>query len=136
MDVDTAGNVFVADTYNHTIRKITPAGVVTTIAGLAGSFGIADGSGGAARFNLPFDVAVDGSGKIYVADEENNTIRIGQVDPNAATLGNYSNISLPLSADTTVTPDAAPTNATSINVSTSTNFKGRSPPTRRRASSW
>ena len=73
--VDSAGNVFVADTGNYTIRKITPAGVVTTLAGLAGSSGSADGTGNAARFDSPNSVAVDSAGNVYVTDRDNNTIR-------------------------------------------------------------
>ena len=53
---------------NNTIRKVTPAGVVTTLAGLAGSSGSADGTGSAARFNYPSSVAVDSAGNVYVAD--------------------------------------------------------------------
>ena len=73
--VDGAGNVYVADTGNNTIRKVTPAGVVTTLAGLAGSTGSADGTGSAARFNDPCGVAVDSAGNVYVADTDNDTIR-------------------------------------------------------------
>ena len=73
--VDSAGNVYVADTYNYTIRKITPAGAVTTIAGTAEQIGAANGTGNAARFNSPFGVAVDGASNVYVADTYNNTIR-------------------------------------------------------------
>ena len=72
---DAGGNVYVADADNNTIRKITPAGVVTTLAGLAGSPGSADGTGSAARFNYPFGVACDVGGNVYVADAYNNTIR-------------------------------------------------------------
>ncbi|MGA2867464.1 MAG: immunoglobulin domain-containing protein [Verrucomicrobiota bacterium] len=73
--VDSAGNVYVADTYNHIIRKVTPGGVVTTLAGLAGSYGSADGTASAARFDWPVGVAVDSAGNVYVADSANNTIR-------------------------------------------------------------
>jgi len=73
--VTTAGNVFVADTYNHTIRKITSTGIVTTFAGSAGNIGSADGTGSAARFNFPFGIAIDKAGNLFVADSENSTIR-------------------------------------------------------------
>jgi sugar lactone lactonase YvrE len=73
--VDGDGNVYVADADNDTIRKITPAGVVTTLAGSAGQIGDDDGTGAAARFNSPEGVAVDGAGNVYVADGFNGTIR-------------------------------------------------------------
>ena len=73
--VDTSGNVYVADTYNETIRKITPAGVVTTLAGQPGVSGASDGTGSAAQFHFPWDVAVDSAGNVYVADTANNTVR-------------------------------------------------------------
>jgi RHS repeat-associated protein len=73
--VDAMRNVFVADTGNNTIRKITPAGVVTTLAGTAGVTGSADGTGSAASFYNPMSVAVDGAGFVYVADTENEIIR-------------------------------------------------------------
>src|SRR5689334_6027873 len=72
---DSAGNVYVADTFNHTIRKLTPAGVVTTLAGLAGTFGGADGTGSDARFYYPDHIAVDSNANVYVSDSNNNTIR-------------------------------------------------------------
>jgi hypothetical protein len=72
---DAAANVYVADTLNHTIRKITPAGVVTTLAGTAGMRGSADGTGAAARFDEPEDVTTDGAGNVYVADGSNNVVR-------------------------------------------------------------
>ena len=75
--VDSAGNIYVADSGNHTIRKITPGGVVTTLAGLAGSRGNDDGTGSDARFYDPYDIAVDSAGNIYVADPANSLIRKG-----------------------------------------------------------
>jgi streptogramin lyase len=89
--VDDSGNVYVADRANHTIRKITPNGVVTTLAGSAGTPGSADGTGTAARFNLPHGVAVDTNGNVYVADTHNHTIRkitpAGQVTTLAGSAG-------------------------------------------------
>jgi len=70
---DAAGNIYVADSDNHTIRKITPAGVVTTFAGLAGTSGSTDGAD--ARFNTPSGISIDKNANLYVADTGNHTIR-------------------------------------------------------------
>jgi sugar lactone lactonase YvrE len=78
--VDGAGNVYVADTANNTIRKITPNGIVSTLAGISGSHGSADGTGSNARFWAPFGIAADSAGNVYVADTANNTIR--KITPN------------------------------------------------------
>jgi hypothetical protein len=92
--VDDSGNVYVADSLNNTIRKITPLGVVTTFAGLAGSRGSVDGAAGAARFNNPTGIAVDSLGNVYVADTSNSTIR--KISPNgivttlAGTAGSFA----------------------------------------------
>ena len=72
---DSFGNIYVADTGSHTIRKVTPAGVVSTIAGGSGQPGTADGNGASARFNSPAGIAIDASGNLYVADTGNSTIR-------------------------------------------------------------
>jgi sugar lactone lactonase YvrE len=90
--VDSAGNVFVADWANDTIRKITPAGVVSTIAGLAGSSGSVDGLGNAARFNGPSSVATNSSGNIYVADFYNDTIRKITPDGTVITLAGAAGV--------------------------------------------
>src|SRR6266508_1816642 len=73
--VDSVGNVYVVENANHTISKVTPAGVVTTLAGMAAKFGSANGTGSAARFDSPLGAAVDSTGNVYVADTANNTIR-------------------------------------------------------------
>jgi sugar lactone lactonase YvrE len=73
--VDSAGNVYVADTTNNLIRKITPGGAVTTLAGVVGVSGATDGSGSEALFNQPQGLAVDGAGNLYVADTGNSVIR-------------------------------------------------------------
>jgi len=72
---DAEGNVYVADTGNHTIRKISTSGQVTTIAGAAGQAGTADGQGAVARFRGPWALAVGTDGVVYVADTENHAIR-------------------------------------------------------------
>lgn len=72
--VDSAGTLYVADSGNNRIRKITTAGVVTTLAG-SGAAGFANGTGVAAVFNGPADLAVDVSGNVYVADTQNDRVR-------------------------------------------------------------
>ncbi|MEN8696026.1 MAG: T9SS type A sorting domain-containing protein [Bacteroidia bacterium] len=73
--VDTDGNFYVTDNRNYTIRKITPAGVVTTLAGTAKSAGTADGTGAAAKFGRPWGVAIYNSNTIVVTDPWNTNIR-------------------------------------------------------------
>jgi hypothetical protein len=70
---DTQGNLYVVDNGNFNVRKLTPDGIVTTIAGMTGVSGSADGAGPAATFSDPSSVAVDSAGNVYVAD--NNAIR-------------------------------------------------------------
>ncbi len=88
---DSAGNVYVADTGNSVIRKITPAGVVTTLAGTAGVLGSVDGTGPSASFRYPNAVATDSAANVYVADTGNNTVRVitpaGVVSTLAGTAG-------------------------------------------------
>jgi hypothetical protein len=68
-------SIYVADANNHTIRKVTPAGVVSTVAGLAGVAGSDDGPGSTARFQLPLGVATDQNGNVYITDDLNFTVR-------------------------------------------------------------
>jgi len=77
--VDHAGNVYVAEFASDLIRKITPEGMVSTLAGSAGNPGSEDGTGDNAHFRNPWSVAVDSTGNVYVADKSNFTIR--QITP-------------------------------------------------------
>lgn len=72
--VDSSGYIYVADSNNHCIRNISSTGVVSTLAG-SGSQGSDDGTGASARFNNPSDIALDGSGNVYVSDTSNHKIR-------------------------------------------------------------
>jgi DNA-binding beta-propeller fold protein YncE len=104
---DGDGNVYVTDQGNHTIRKITPGGSVTTLGGLALTSGSDDGTGSTARFNFPAGVAVDGAGKLYVADTANHTIRVSN-NPSTTTAvsssGNPSVFGQSVTFTATVTP--------------------------------
>ncbi|HLX65683.1 MAG TPA: SBBP repeat-containing protein, partial [Puia sp.] len=73
--VDASGYVYVSDTYNNRIRKISPAGVVSTLAGKSAK-GSADGKGAAASFSHPAGITVEKNGNLYVADVGNNRIRM------------------------------------------------------------
>ncbi|WP_298292164.1 hypothetical protein [Thiomonas sp.] len=69
------GVVYVADAYNSTVRRISPHGVVSTLAGSPGATGWRDGRGAQARFNTPIGVALDRRGNVYVSEYFNNVIR-------------------------------------------------------------
>jgi len=87
--IDRAGNIYVADTNNHRIRRVSPEGEVTTLAGPteAGyAAGYADGSAAEARFDSPRSVAVDAAGNVYVADTGNHCIRVIAPDGQVVTL--------------------------------------------------
>jgi sugar lactone lactonase YvrE len=74
LTIDGHGNLYVADSANHRIRKVSPSGEVTTLAG-SGQAGYADGMANSARFHYPWGIAVDEHGNVYVADTDNHCIR-------------------------------------------------------------
>ena len=98
---DSAGTLYVTDTGNHTIRKITAAGVVSTLAGTAGASGLVDATGASARFSSPMGIALGPDGDLYVGDSDNHRIRrvtpAGVVTTYAGSTGGYTD-GAPLSA--------------------------------------
>ena len=74
--IDQKNNLFVADSFNHVIRRITRAGKVSTITGVAGSSGAADGVNRQARFFNPYGLAFSPDGSLFVADAYNELIRV------------------------------------------------------------
>ena len=73
-DVDTSGNVYVGDGTNSAIRKISPGGIMSTLAG--GVFGYADGTGSNAKFNKPSFIYLDTNANLYVSDSGNHAVRL------------------------------------------------------------
>jgi hypothetical protein len=111
--LDAADNAFVADYHNNTIRKVTPAGVVTTVGGRPGVIGTADGTNTAALFNREEGIFVDPWGNLYVADTQNSTIRIGYAGP-PAIVSPPQNLTVPVDASpsfTVIAGGAAPRSA-------------------------
>ena len=90
--VDALGNVYVADTGNHSIRVISALGAVRTLAGKSGSPGSAVGSGADARFNTPTGIALDQNSNAYVADSKNHVIRKVQPDGTTTTFIGVPNV--------------------------------------------
>jgi streptogramin lyase len=101
LTVDNLGNVFVADTFNYTVRKIVPDGTVSTWAGTAGQNDSTDGLGEAARFYAPYGIVADPSGNLYVADTLNHVIRKISPDRTVTTYAGAAKVSG--SADGTLT---------------------------------
>jgi hypothetical protein len=91
--MDSAGAFYITDTANHAIRKMTPAGTVTTFAGRLGEQGSADGVGPEARFSRPGGIAIDAAGVLYVADTDNDAIREVAPDGTVTTLAKGLGIS-------------------------------------------
>ena len=91
--IGSDGSIYVTDTVNNTIRKVTSAGVVTTLAGTVGASGSTDGQGAAARFNTPLGIAFGSDGALYVADAGNHTIRRLALDGTVTTIAGTAGVS-------------------------------------------
>ncbi len=89
--IDNFGNVYVADRYNHVIRKVSTDGIVSTLAGVAGEGGDMDGSASQARFLEPWGICVGTDNYIYIADTKNNKIRKISMDGTVTTLAGDGN---------------------------------------------
>ena len=88
---DSQGNIYVADTDNHLIRKIDPTGNVETIAGTSGQSGSDDGQGTSATFYGPVGLTIDSKGNLYVGDQRNNLIRKIDSSANVTTIAGTGN---------------------------------------------
>jgi sugar lactone lactonase YvrE len=84
--IDALGNLFVADTGNNRIRRVTPTGVVTTVAGFGGAGAFTEGLASAARFDTPTGIDVGPDGSLYIADTGNDRVRILDVGGEVSTL--------------------------------------------------
>jgi DNA-binding beta-propeller fold protein YncE len=76
VEIDASGTIYIADTHNHRIRQVSPEGVITTVAGIGEPDFSGDGGLAVqASLNMPYGIALDGSGSLYVADSENHRVR-------------------------------------------------------------
>ncbi len=101
--ISQTGNIYICDRFNHIIRKISPNGQVTTLAGTAGIIGDADGNGSAAKFYEPWGICVDHNENVFVADTRNNKIKKIETDGTVTTFagtGNFGTTNGPLNACT------------------------------------
>jgi sugar lactone lactonase YvrE len=102
--IDGAGNLYIADTYNHVVRRITPSGAVTTLAG-SGRQGTADGTGAASEFSAPHYIAVDTGGTVYVSGDESKIRRISPAG-DVTSLGAAGGIYVAVTGEDNLAPGA------------------------------